>query len=553
MSQLALFNIEASHPQIATQFDGDSGSAIPIANVLTIEGLTVANATYGKPVHVSASGGTVVVNAQVAATVAAAPGNTTKAGIVQPDSTDFVVDADGYMTLAGAGAGQTITGDTGGALTPTAGNWNFFTTEGLATSGAASTLTISPANDLAAIEALGSTGIAVRTALDTWAQRTIIGTADFTTVTNGSGAFGNPVIGIDTEFECTGMHGWNGSIIETPAVSAASDGATITFSVEQSGGGDLTVVFSDGYYVWDTSPAATIALTAGTDTVPTMNWVYFLQSTKALTVSTVGWPSAEHARLAKVFCESAATFQTKKAMSFHAYTDHVVSTIDLGHINDLGLWVRKQPATYESGCTQTYTIVVNGGAADNVTLETAIGSVLQLHPHTFPAFSNPVDYYVVNDSVTPFTIVTDLNALLTDSAGVSMSGKYFSYVIWGCVSEDTGDCKIYVNLPGGSYNNQSSLLNDVSGYSNYTIPGDFVGTGFLISEWKLRHQVAASGTWTSIDEINLLGLFPSLSAGGSATTVTLTADDAVIVPPTGGTITVAGRSGSKTSGSGSTL
>lgn len=52
------------------------------------------------------------------------------------------------------------------------------------------------ANDLAAVENLATTGIAVRTAADTWATRTITGTANQITVTNGSGTAGNPTLTI---------------------------------------------------------------------------------------------------------------------------------------------------------------------------------------------------------------------------------------------------------------------------------------------------------------------------------------------------------------------
>jgi len=54
------------------------------------------------------------------------------------------------------------------------------------------------ANDLAALEALAGTGFAVRTATDTWAQRTITGTAGQITVTNGNGVSGNPTLALDT-------------------------------------------------------------------------------------------------------------------------------------------------------------------------------------------------------------------------------------------------------------------------------------------------------------------------------------------------------------------
>ena len=48
--------------------------------------------------------------------------------------------------------------------------------------------------DLVAVEALSSTGIAVRSGSNTWAQRTITGTASQITVTNGTGVSGNPTV-----------------------------------------------------------------------------------------------------------------------------------------------------------------------------------------------------------------------------------------------------------------------------------------------------------------------------------------------------------------------
>lgn len=60
--------------------------------------------------------------------------------------------------------------------------------------GVAGDPTLALANDLAALEALGSTGLAARTGSDAWAQRTITGTAGLITVTNGSGAAGDPTL-----------------------------------------------------------------------------------------------------------------------------------------------------------------------------------------------------------------------------------------------------------------------------------------------------------------------------------------------------------------------
>jgi hypothetical protein len=69
--------------------------------------------------------------------------------------------------------------------------------------------------DLTALAALGSTGIAVRTAADTWAQRTIVGGTGVT-VTNGDGIAGNPSIAIGQAVATT----------SSPTFAAVTDNST---------------------------------------------------------------------------------------------------------------------------------------------------------------------------------------------------------------------------------------------------------------------------------------------------------------------------------------
>lgn len=361
------------------------------------------------------------------------------------------------------------------------------------------------------------TGIVAHDGLGKFTGLSITGDATFIDITNGDGVAGNPFIEPAFEFETTGKDAWNGSFLESADVIVTSDGVTITLSIEKEGGGDLTAVFSDGYYAYDTTPPDTVTLTAGSDTSPQLNYVYLLQSTKTLTVSITGWPNTEHVPVATVLCQSALSLQADGAYKVHVWIDHVVDTTDnMGHVSHLNFWMRQRSATWLSGVSQTYTITPQGGAPDNVIFNTASGIVLQLHHHIFPAFSGTPDIYVVNDPVTPYKKVNDLNVLLTDSQGNSMNNRYFSLVIWGCVSEDTGDCKLFLNLPDGSYNSLVGINQNLDQFSDYTIPAEFRGTGFLISEWKLRHQAAGGGTWTSIEETNLLGLFPAVFAGGSS-------------------------------------
>lgn len=65
--------------------------------------------------------------------------------------------------------------------------------------GVAGNPTLALANDLAGLEGLAGTGFATRTTTDTWAQRTMTGTANQITVTNGDGVAGAPTFAITND------------------------------------------------------------------------------------------------------------------------------------------------------------------------------------------------------------------------------------------------------------------------------------------------------------------------------------------------------------------
>ena len=549
VGELDITGLSVLPPAVPIQFDADTGSAVPALGILTVTGTTHVGGTT--PLVTSAAGSTLTIDAQISQALAAT--DSTKIGLCNFDSSSFAVDANGFVSLSGAGLAIDSIGTQTGTnpITPTgaglvtingavvlAGS-NPIRTDGTGANTLAVEVQISQAHAGTDISKIGlssfdsssftvdangfvqisGTGLAETITGDSGGNLSptagnwdVLGESGFL---NTSGAASTLTVNIDTNVKDTAIFSWDGCVLEVSDVTVASDGAIITLSVEQAGGGDLTVVFSDGFYAWDTTPADTVTLTAGTDAIPVLNYVYLLQSTKTLTASTVGFPVAEYAAVATVVCQSAASLVSQGAYKLHAWTNEVKNVAKNGHISHLNFWIRYQNATWVSGVDQTYTVTTNIGTPDNVLLSTVAGVVLQLHTHAFPAFANPHDYYVINDSVTPYTVVTDLNALLTDSNGVSMSGKYFSLVVWGVVSEATGDCKIFVNLPSGSYNNSTGVEQDPSKFAVYTIPSDYIGTGFLISEWKLRHQAASGGTWTSIDEIDLRGILPAIQAGGS--------------------------------------
>jgi hypothetical protein len=96
----------------------------PISGNITVNAAAVA--AHSVPIETrSRALGAYNVEVQEAAAVAAS--DATKSGIAHFSSADFTVDASGFVALAGTGGAaiETITGDSGGALGPTAGNFNF--------------------------------------------------------------------------------------------------------------------------------------------------------------------------------------------------------------------------------------------------------------------------------------------------------------------------------------------------------------------------------------------------------------------------------------------
>lgn len=128
-----------------------------------------------------------------------------------------------------------VTGGTGLAVETSAGVFTSRTilsgSDGIALtngSGVSGNPTITLTNDLAALEGLGSTGFAVRTATDTWALRTVA-TSTGLTVSNGTGVSGNPTIGL--------------SINDLTAISA--DSADYVLVYDSSAGAHKKVALGD--------------------------------------------------------------------------------------------------------------------------------------------------------------------------------------------------------------------------------------------------------------------------------------------------------------------
>ena len=313
-------------------------------------------------------------------------------------------------------------------------------------------------------------------------------------------------------------------LIEPYEFLVDSDGATITATLEREGVGDLTLQDAATNYTIDTTPAAAITLTPETDTVPVPNYVYIPLTTKVLTVNTTGWPGADHAKVGYAFVQTASKVNTGGPRGEWEWDNSLGN--GCGIFDKIAFWIRSQNASWLTGVAPNVTITVNAGAADNVDFDTSTaGTILQFGPHTFPLLDTSAGdpIAVINDSTTPYRETTNLNSELTDANGTSLSATRFNLVIWGVVNEQEGNCHLHLNLPTGSYGNDSDAITDVNKTAVFTIPAAYKGIGFLIARITLRHQTQDSGTWTELNVEDLRGVFPTASGGvgggGAGTTI----------------------------------
>lgn len=313
---------------------------------------------------------------------------------------------------------------------------------------------------------------------------------------------------------------FNGTFQETFDAVVTSDGATITMSLEQSGTGDLTMQFSDGYTTLDcTDPLQTIALTAGADdTSPQANYIYIPQSTKVLTKSTSTWPAGEHIRVAYFLVPSAAFVQSNGCYINQNWNDHLAGADSQGHMAHMSEKLRRLGASWFSGvnangATASYFTI---GAGTTHWLSTS-GEVDQLHEHTFPAIetSGSDVVLVVNQNGTAYDDITNLYSITDDNTGTTITNnRYFNLVFWGVVNKSGEFSALMVNLPGGFYVKASDAAIDANGYDVYTEPREFSidsGTAFLIC----RATFQMGGTWTHVATTDLRGLIPATASGSS--------------------------------------
>ena len=253
------------------RFDGttgktiqNSGTTISDANVLTTGELnltTALGAQYGGTGRLTLTDGAIIVGNGTAAVTQVGP------------LTD----------------GQLLIGDTAG-VDPVSGSLTA-PSAGITITGGAGSITFALADDLSSVEALASTGLAARTAADTWTTRTIQQPAAGITVANGDGVAGDPTLALANDLAAieglasTGMAARTAA--DTWAVRTLTAGSTkISISNGDGVAGNPTIDATEANFTLD-NIGGTLSVSKGGTGATTLTGVLTGNGTGAVTASTI--------------------------------------------------------------------------------------------------------------------------------------------------------------------------------------------------------------------------------------------------------------------------
>lgn len=271
--------------------------------------------------------------------------------------------------------------------------------------GTAGNPTLVLANDLAALEALASTGLAVRTGADVWAQRTITGTANEITATNGDGVAGNPTLSLPTTLTFTGKTitggTFNSPALVTPALGTPASGVATNLTGTAAGltAGNVTTNANLTGVITSVGNATSIASQTGTGTKFVVDASPTLTGTPLSTTAAVDTNTTQIATTAFVVAQAASATPIMDSVGAvgtslrYARGDHV-------HPTDTTLLKLAGNQTVTGGFKVTPN---NLGNIVSFTIDPALGNYQYGTNHaaatwTAPASDCAVDILVTNDA-----------------------------------------------------------------------------------------------------------------------------------------------------------
>ena len=323
------------------------------------------------------------------------------------------------------------------------------------------------------------------------------------------------------------------------------DSGSVYYEIERTGGGDVDFFLTVGAsntglarFRLDcttgsgTGGKARVLLTEGTATNPQLNYIYVTELTPPTTFTGVGVaqlvasttpPTGAFAWIGRVSIAD-DTFTTSDGAYTHQRYDDTVIRETRGAFSHHREKTRSLGATWLAGINPTLDIDVLA-TPDTGTIATTSGTVSQMHPQMFPSFADPSDFYVPNDFFTPYEKLNDIYDIDTDVTGATLRGRRYNLVLWGSVDGPTGDHKLFINVPTGSYGNNNDAINDRDNKSVYTVPTEFSQTAFLIARFAIRHLNSGGGQLQLLFQEDLRGVPVGTKAGGATGGGTEFSDD----------------------------
>jgi len=294
----------------------------------------------------------------------------------------------------------------------------------------------------------------------------------------------------------------------------------LQLDVEKLGGGDVDYLISGSRSTLDCTTGsgaggkARVLLSAGADAnTPATNYIYVTDTAGTLTLNaSTTLPTGAFGWVGKIIVPDATTWATTGEYAIQRYTEAFTND-SRGALSHQREKLRALGAVYISGGTQTLTINT-GTTPDSVHLETAAAEVYQLHRQSFPAFTTGAYYYGNGSNI--YEQFANLNLALESSAGAAFANNNrYNLVVWGAVNLDSGDCKLYVNLPNGVYTSDAQAIADTNATADYSVPDDMRSVAFLISRITLQYSTTSGGTFTELGLFSLLGTPLGVRSGGS--------------------------------------
>lgn len=308
--------------------------------------------------------------------------------------------------------------------------------------------------------------------------------------------------------------GWNGSITESFDFRTSSDGITVkgTLTNASNINRNLTLYFSTGFYTLDTTTTPLeVNLVSGTVSNIQMNYVFIDVTTKTLQTSTTGFPLTEHCKVAVIGLLNASITQNDGALINRNINDHIKTTGDNGHILHIAERIRALNAEWDNGTAPTLS-----GFPTNVYVAITSGQVWQAHLQVVPAQDMALgdEIHVVNDPNTPYRSTSNLNDITVYSTGSNWNNDWSNIVVWGVANKSGEPNHLFCNLPSAGYNSEDNAIEDRNNFTNYTIPKEFKGAGFLIGRFTIRRSGTSFEYNSSVGYLDLRGTVPNNTAGG---------------------------------------